>query len=64
MRGQTLPAFSAPWLPALEAAPKEFLMRKLGHERSRATRLLEQRLPNIRRTLEEREREEPVTSEQ
>lgn len=73
----------------LEAAPKEFLMRKLGHELSRATRLvntLEQRvavtltsdLSNIRRTLEEREREEhlrlkrliarrrtkPVTSEQ
>ena len=53
----------------LEAAPKEFLMRKLGHELSRATRLvntLEQRiavtltsdLSNIRRTLEEREREE------
>ncbi|MER2559300.1 MAG: V-type ATP synthase subunit D [Myxococcaceae bacterium] len=73
----------------LEAAPKEFLMRKLGHELSRATRLvntLEQRvavtltsdLSNIRRTLEEREREEhlrlkrliarrrtkPVTSEE
>lgn len=53
----------------LEAAPKEFLMRRLGHELSRATRLvntLEQRvavnltddLAHIRRTLEEREREE------
>lgn len=53
----------------LEAAPKEFLMRRLGHELSRATRLvntLEQRvatglsddLAMIRRTLEEREREE------
>lgn len=53
----------------LEAAPKEFLMRRLGHELSRATRLvntLEQRVATglhhelafIRRTLEEREREE------
>ena len=53
----------------LDAAPKEFLMRRLGHELSRATRLvntLEQRvatglhkdLAHIRRTLEEREREE------
>lgn len=53
----------------LEAAPKEYLMRRLGHELSRATRLvntLEQRvavglnadLAHIRRTLEEREREE------
>lgn len=53
----------------LEAAPKEFLMRRLGHELSRATRLvntLEQRvatglqadLSHVRRTLEEREREE------
>lgn len=53
----------------LDAAPKEFLMRRLGHELSRATRLvntLEQRvatelhhdLARIRRTLEEREREE------
>ncbi|MDP1825456.1 MAG: V-type ATP synthase subunit D [Archangium sp.] len=53
----------------LDAAPKEFLMRRLGHELSRATRLvntLEQRvatglhadLAHVRRTLEEREREE------
>lgn len=53
----------------LQAAPGEFLMRRLGHELSRATRLvntLEQRvatglhrdLAHIRRTLEEREREE------
>ncbi len=53
----------------LDAAPREFLMRRLGHELSRATRLvntLEQRvatglasdLAHIRRTLEEREREE------
>lgn len=53
----------------LEAAPREFLMRRLGHELSRATRLvntLEQRvatgltseLGQVRRTLEEREREE------
>lgn len=53
----------------LEAAPREFLMRRLGHELSRATRLvntLEQRvatgltsdLAMIRRSLEEREREE------
>jgi V/A-type H+-transporting ATPase subunit D len=53
----------------LEAAPKELLMRRLGHELSRATRLvntLEQRvavelhedLARIRRTLDEREREE------
>ncbi len=53
----------------LEATPREFLMRRLGHELSRATRLvntLEQRvavgltsdLSHIRRTLEEREREE------
>jgi H(+)-transporting ATP synthase subunit D len=53
----------------LDVAPKEYLMRRLGHELSRATRLvntLEQRvatglhheLSHIRRTLEEREREE------
>ncbi|MFO0597978.1 MAG: V-type ATP synthase subunit D [Myxococcaceae bacterium] len=53
----------------LAAAPKEFLMRRLGHELSRATRLvntLEQRvaveldadLAHVRRTLDEREREE------
>jgi V/A-type H+-transporting ATPase subunit D len=53
----------------LNAAPKEFLMRRLGHELARATRLvntLEQRvavgldadLVHVRRTLEEREREE------
>ena len=53
----------------LDVAPKEYLMRRLGHELSRATRLvntLEQRvatglhheLAHIRRTLEEREREE------
>lgn len=53
----------------LVAAPREFLLRRLGHELSRATRLvntLEQRvsvelkadLARIRRTLEEREREE------
>jgi V/A-type H+/Na+-transporting ATPase subunit D len=53
----------------LAAAPKEFLMRRLGQELSRATRLvntleqrvaldLSQELGRIRRTLEEREREE------
>jgi H(+)-transporting ATP synthase subunit D len=53
----------------LEAAPREYLMRRLGHELNRASRLvntLEQRvamglirdLSGIRRTLEEREREE------
>jgi vacuolar-type H+-ATPase subunit D/Vma8 len=53
----------------LDAAPKEFLMRRLGHELSRATRLvntleqqvatdLRKQLGFIRRTLEEREREE------
>lgn len=53
----------------LEAAPKELLMRRLGDELSRATRVvntLEQRvavqvtreLASVRRTLEEREREE------
>lgn len=53
----------------LDAAPREFLMRRLGHELSRATRLvntleqqvevnLHRQLSFIRRTLEEREREE------
>lgn len=53
----------------LAAAPKELLMRRLGDELSRATRVvntLEQRvavqvtreLASVRRTLEEREREE------
>lgn len=53
----------------VDAAPPEFLMRRLGHELSRATRLvntleqqvavdLRRQLGFIRRTLEEREREE------
>lgn len=55
----------------LEAAPKEFLMRRLGDELARATRVvntLEQRvamrlvreLASVRRTLDEREREEQL----
>lgn len=66
---ETAAAFEDLLALVLDAAPKEFLMRRLGHELARATRLvntLEQRvarelhqdLASVRRTLEEREREE------